>query len=191
MALPSGIADFFFPRPSYSVADELDLDRNERWFQWGEEQEDALLLEHMDSPLKRLTTSARNDEVRPGSLTRRLSTRLHRLSLMVLEFCLKILPVEAGTSEAGINSASGESKLVAVEEPAGIELRSFALACSNPKWCDILSRVISRPKVCVGQLGTGDCCRHLDGFLAKRMAQSISSPFGGSEAERPSLKDLK
>ena len=188
--MPPDIPDFFFPRPSYSVADEFDLDKNDRWFQWGEEQVDALLLEHTDSPLKRLTTSAKNDEVRPGSLTRKLSTRLPRLSLMVLEFCLKILPVEAGISGAGI-SASGESKLVAVDEPVGIELRSLALACSNPKWCDILSRVISRPSVFVGQLETGDCCRHLDGFLAKRMAQSISSPFGGSEVGRPSLKDLR
>ena len=113
---------------------------------------------------------------------------------MVFELCLKIRPVEAGISGAGIISASGESKLAAVEEPPGIELRSLALACSNPKWCDILSRVISRPRIFVGQfmLETGgDCCRHLDGFLAKRMAQSISSPFGASEAGRPSLKDLR
>lgn len=188
--MPSGIVDFFFPRPSYSVADEFDLDKKERWFQWGEAQEEALLLEHMDSPLKRLTTSAKNDEVRPGSFTLKLSTRLHRLSLMVLEWCLKILPVEAGTSGADI-SASGESKLVAVEEPGGIGLRSLALACSNPKWCDILSRVISRPKLFVGQLVPGDCCRHLDGFLARRMPQSISSPLGGSATGRPSLIDLR
>lgn len=172
------------------MADEFDLDKNDRWLQWGEAQEEALLLEHTESPLKRLTTSAKNDEVRPGSFTLKLSTRLHRLSLMVLELCLKILPVDAGTSRADM-SASGESKLVAVEEPGGIELRSLALAFSNPKWCAMLSWVISRPKRFVGQLVPGDCCRHVDGFLARRMAQSVSSPFGGSETGRPSLMDLR
>lgn len=190
MALPIGIVDFFFPRPSYSVADEFDLDKNEHWFQVGDAQEEALLVEQIDSPLKRLTTSARNDEVRPGNFTLRLSTRLHRLSLIVLELCLKILHVEVGSSGTDI-SASGESELAAVDEPGGIKLRSLALACPHPKWCDILSWVISRPRVFVGQLETGDCCRHFDGFLARRMAQSISSTFGGSEIGRPSLIDLR